>query len=120
MSAAIDPTDAGWALNLLRTMLRDTAEPYAFESEYLASALEVHAFTHDEVMYYRPHAAAATIIRTDPDRLTSEGIDNVQATYQNPHIVAAALLREYRAIDRRIEALTGRPMPQGASFGVAF
>lgn len=109
-------TDAAWALNTLRFILRDTTAPERYSDSELSAALELRAFTTDnsegvETTYYRPQAVAASLIRSDPDRAITESIDNASETRNTPGTVAAGIEREWVRIDELIEIECGCRIP---------
>lgn len=126
---AYDPTvlspiavkDAAWALNTLRMILRDTTSPERFTDDELSAALELRTFTvendaGENVVYYRPHVAAAALVRTDPNRAIQESVDNASETRQRPGAIASGILRDYARIDDLIYDDSGeRPVPDQPS-----
>lgn len=108
----IDPTDLAWAIALVRSITRDQTEPYARSDLEVATVLAGTAFVAypgltTEATYYRPHVAAASIIRSDPDRAISESIDNASQTVRSPEEVARAIMRAYEWVDKVIEDVSG-------------
>lgn len=112
----IDPASIEWATAFTRFLLRDTSEPYSLASAEVRATLETTAVTVDEATYYRPHMAAAALIRSDPDRVVSERIDNASAEYVNPAVLAARIERDWSSIDDRIKALSGVNPGGGRTF----
>ena len=91
-----------------RFILRDRVEPFVFEDAELTAMLDLSAVRFNDSVYYRPHAVAATLIRTDPDRAISESIDNASKTKPEPDLIAQRIMRDWGIIDARIDELTGR------------
>ncbi len=120
-----DPTSIAWALAWVRRLTNDRAEPLTRTNEEIAGDLQgaaFHVLNGDDptLTYYRPHATAATLIRSDPHAVTQESIDNAQATYRNPAAVAASILLDYAWMDDLIETATGSRPASGHSFRPVF
>lgn len=107
-----DTTSSDWALAWTRFLLRDTSTTPAFADAELTAVLESTAFEHETVTYYRPHAAAASLVESDPDRATSESILGVSSTTRSPTAIANAIRRAGRWMDDLIEAATSGVRPR--------
>ena len=120
MTVPVDLTSLSWALAAAREMLRDTIEPHSYSDSLLMLALGAHAIEHEDSTYYRPHAAAANTLLSDPERLRSETIDNATKSFMNPAHAASALLRAYAWIDDQIEDATGTDPRPSRTLRVVF
>lgn len=103
----IDPTDITWALALVRSITRDTTEPHKRTDLELAIILAGSGFTYDTVTYYRPHMAAAAIVRSDPTFAITESVDNASQTVRDPDDIARGILKSYSWVDNIIESVSG-------------
>lgn len=121
----IDPTDLAWAVDLVRSITRDQELPYSRSDIEIATLLAGTAFVAhpglpEETTYYRPHIAAASIIRSDPDRAISESIDNASQTVRTPEEVARGIVKAYSWVDAVIESASGVLGFSTRSFRVVF
>ena len=119
--ALADATSAVWALAWTRFFLRDTSTPEAFTDAELNAVLAAHAFTsEDDDVYYRPHVAAAALIRSDPDRAMSEGLLGANITNRDPASVARSIRAAGAWVDDLIELAAGERPPTGRTLVPVF
>ncbi len=117
----LDPTDLTWAIQLVRSITRDATEPFQRGDLEIATLLAGTSFlTTDDVTYYRPHVAAAAIVRSDPTFAISESIDNASQTVRDPEAIARGILRAYAWVDDVIERITGEVGFGSRTFRVVF
>lgn len=108
-----DPVSLSWAVAFLRFLLRDTVSPLEFADAELSATLGLQAFEAGGVVYYRPHVAAAIMIRSDPERAIIERVDNVSVHKPDPNALAVNLVNSWSAIDDAIAELAGVRPPGG-------
>jgi hypothetical protein len=80
-----------------------------------ATALEV-----DGTTYYRPHAAAAAVIRSNPAWASRLSIAGVFQEGRAPEEIATAILAAGAWIDDTIQRLSGKIPPSGRVLWPAF
>jgi len=124
----IDPTDATWALTWVRLYLRDTdASAELFSDAELTAVLTatsqdlpVGQPADEQTTYYRPHQAAADIIRNDPDRKMQERLMSWSATYRRPEEIARGIIASGAFIDRAIYDAAGEYPDRGSTLDAVF
>jgi hypothetical protein len=72
------------------------------------------------VLYYRPHIAAAAVIRSNPAWASRLSIAGVFQEGRAPDEIAAAIQAAGAWIDDTIQRLTGRIPPSGRTLWPAF
>jgi hypothetical protein len=122
----IDPTSFTWALAWARRLAGDVptdggAWPlHSMHDEEWAAWLRATAMDVDGTLYYRPHAAAAAVIRSHPAWATRLSIAGVFQEGRTPDEIAAAILAAGAWIDDTIQRLTGRNPTTGRTLWPAF
>lgn len=106
-----DATDVDWALAWTRFHLRDTGTTETYSDAELLATIRSTAWTYGEVVYYRPHQAAASLIESDPDRASTEAIMGVSLTTRKPAAIAASIRRAGRWADDLITTATDGVRP---------
>jgi hypothetical protein len=103
--ADADATDLAWAIAWTRFLLKDTSSTETYSDTELTAVIKATAFTaEDDTIYYRPHVAAANLIRSDPDRALSEGLLGASITNRDPVSVARSIRNNNAWVDDLIEA----------------
>lgn len=116
-----DPTDAEWALAWTRFHLRDTSNTNPeYSDEELNAVLTGTAWAHEDVTYYRPHVAAASIILGDPNRATSESLLGNSISMRGANATANGIRSAGAWVDALIESLAGAAPPSGRSLTPVF
>lgn len=124
----ISPTWKKWALAWLRLFLRDTdASTELFSDDELNAVLTatsqdlpVGAAAADQTTYYRPHQAAADLIRNDPDRKMQERLLSWSATYRSPDEIARGIIAAGAFIDAAIYDAEGVYPDRGGTLDPVF
>lgn len=119
--ALADATSAVWALAWARFMLKDTSTTEVYSDTELTAVLAATAFTaEDDTVYYRPHVAAANLVKSDPDRALSEGLLGASITNRDPGAVARAIRAAGRWVDDLIETDSEERPPTGRTLVPVF
>jgi len=111
--ATVDTSNAAWGLAWLRFILRDTNDDAeVFSDIELEAVLNGHAQSITGTdgatsTRYRPHAAAAALIESDPDRALSESLMSYSRQNREPAGIARGILASYRWMDDEIHDATG-------------
>jgi hypothetical protein len=88
--------------------------------EEWAAWLRATAMDVGGTIYYRPHAAAAAVIRSNPAWATRLSIAGVFQEGRTPDEIATAILTAGAWIDDTIQRLTGRNPSTGRTLWPAF
>lgn len=121
----MNPEDEGWALATLRFILKDTGEPERYSDTELLASLELHQFAckdreSKDRVFYRPHATAAALVRSDATRAIERSVDNASEVLRDPHAAAASIARSGQPVDDWIERESGRRPTTGRTFRTVF
>lgn len=124
----IDTTDAAWALAWTRFYLRDTDDAAEVFTDAEITAvltatsqdLPVGVDAADQATYYRPHQAAADLIRSDPDLKMQERLLSWSATNRSPDAIARGILAAGRWIDDAIDDAAGVYPERGGTLDPVF
>jgi len=112
--APLDPTDETWALATARRFLRDTPNqtgafhPRSFMDVELVAQATLDSVAYDGTVYFRPHVAAANLLRSNPERVLSFSGAGYSETYAEAEKLARAILKAGVGIDDAINELAGR------------
>jgi hypothetical protein len=119
--AAADATDLAWAIAWTRFLLKDTSTTETYSDTELTAVIKAAAFTaEDDTIYYRPHVAAANLVRSDPDRALSEGLLGASITNRDPASVARSIRTSNAWVDDLIESAADERPPSGRTLLAVF
>lgn len=120
-----DPTDLGWAVAYYRWALRDIPndagvypEPSMTDAEVQAQ-VSAHSKTDatdrggDGTVYYRPHAAAARTLTSNPAYLTRFTGGGYREDYPDPQRLAVRMVLSHSWIDDSITDSTNGRLSAG-------
>lgn len=111
-----DPTDPNWALSYARFLLRDKPnEAGVFPADSLDNAeidvmlvatAVIDSYPATPVTYYRPHEAAALILDSNPEFLSTYGEANTSGTYRDLPAILRGVRSAGQWIDDKIRVLS--------------
>jgi len=122
----IDPSSLTWALAWARRLAGDVpteggAWPlHSMHDEEWEAWLRATAMDVGGTLYYRPHVAAAAVIRSNPAWASRLSIAGVSQEGRMADEVAAAILAAGAWIDDTIQRLTGKIPPSERTLWPAF
>jgi len=111
--APLDPTDETWALATARRFLRDTPNatgafhPRSFMDVELVAQATLDSVAYEGTVYFRPHVAAANLLRANPERVLSFSAAGYSETHADAEALAKAILTAGQGIDDLINELAG-------------